>query len=385
MPQGASSPLTEILAMRTETIALPVLSPGAAHQLTVHRFGTAGARPHVHIQAALHADEIPGMICAVHLRELLAALEAAGKLLGSVTLVPVANPLGLGQVLFGHGMGRFAFGDGGNFNRDYPHLTPGAATRLEGRLGADPLANVAMIREALTEELEQWTVSSQVGTLKKELVRLALGADIVLDLHCDAEGALHLYTQPTSAETFASLGARLGSLATLVALESGGDPFDEVVSRPWVELAARFPDAAIPLGCQSTTVELRGQADVSHEFAASDAAAIIGFLHDQGILEGDAAAPAFEVPPVTALESAEPLTAARAGIIIYRAAAGERIEAGQCVAEIVDPLTGAVTPVVAQSEGVLFARSSSRFATPGKRLGKIAGASLKRTGKLLSQ
>jgi predicted deacylase len=224
-----------------------------------------------------------------------------------------------------------------------------------------------------------------VGALKKELVRLALGADIVLDLHCDAEGALHLYTLPTSAETFASLGARLGSTATLVAQESGGDPFDEVVSRPWPELAARFPEAAIPLACHSTTVELRGQADVSHEFAAHDAAAIIGFLHDCGMLAGDMAPPALSPPPVTALASAEPLIAGRAGIIVYRAAAGEQIAPGQCVAEIVDPLTGAVTPLVAQSGGVLFARSSSRFATPGKRLGKIAGASLMRTGKLLGQ
>lgn len=370
--------------MKTDLIDLPALNPGATHRLTVQRFGQSGARPQVYVQASLHADEIPGMICAVHLREALLALEAEGAIRGEVILVPVANPLGLGQVMFGHGIGRFALSDGGNFNRDFPHLTPGALKRVESMLGPDAAANVAAIRKALAEEVEAWAVSTQVGALKKELIRLAVGADIVLDLHCDAEGAMHLYTQPTSAETFAPLAAWLGSQATLVAQESGGDPFDEVFSRPWVELRARFPLAPIPLACHSTTVELRGQADVAHGTARADAAAIVAFLRHVGAIAGAAPPLPEEAGSVTPLASSEPLVAPHSGIIVYHAAAGAMIEAGDAVAEIIDPVTGTVTPVIAQSSGVLFARSGSRFATPGKRLGKIAGTRLQRTGKLLS-
>lgn len=370
--------------MRTDRIALPAASPGAAHHLTVQRFGQPGARPQVYIQAAIHADEIPGMICAVHLRERLAKLEAEGALRGEVVLVPVANPIGLGQVVFGHAMGRFALSDGGNFNRDFPCLTPGASRRVETALGADATRNVALIRAALAEEVEAWPAPTQAAALKKELMRLAIGADYVLDLHCDAEGAMHLYTQPTSAEIFGALGAWLGSKATLVAEVSGGDPFDEVFSRPWIELRARFPLAPIPLACHSLTVELRGQPDVSHDLARADAGAIVAFLQHVGAIAGQPPAPRSEPARVTPLESSEPLVAPHAGILVFKVEAGEVVRVGDVIAEIVDPLTGEATPVRSQSDGVFYARGGGRFATPGRRLGKIAGTNLKRSGKLLS-
>jgi hypothetical protein len=40
--------------------------------------------------------------------------------------------------------------------------------------------------------------------------------------------------------------------------------------------------------------------------------------------------------------------------------------------------------VRATTSGVLYARIATRWATPGTRLGKIAGATPVRTGKLLS-
>ncbi len=370
--------------MRTETIPLPVINPGAAHMLTVQRFGEAGARPQVYIQASLHADELPGMICAVHLREKLLAHEAAGQIGGEIVLVPVANPLGLGQTVFGHAMGRFSLPDGGNFNRDFPNLVPGASKRIEGKLGMNPAANVATIRTALAAEIDDWSAPTQAAMLKKELVRLAIGADLVLDLHCDAEGALHLYTQPTSAEFFAPYAAWLGSVATLTAQESGGDPFDEVFSRPWVELQQVFSQVPIPLASHSVTVELRGQADISHAFAEADAAAIIAFLQHQGAIGGTPPALPPSTVKATPLESAEPLIAPVAGIVVFRVEAGARVDKGDAIADIVDPISGEITTLSAQSSGVFFARNANRFTSPGRRLGKIAGTELKRTGKLLS-
>jgi predicted deacylase len=83
--------------MQTEQIALASPAPGVALALTVHRFGTPGARPRVYIQASLHADELPGMIAAHHLRERLTRLEAEGRIAGEIVLVPSANPIGLSQ------------------------------------------------------------------------------------------------------------------------------------------------------------------------------------------------------------------------------------------------------------------------------------------------
>jgi len=72
----------------------PLLSPSLTTQRSISsfHFGTPGSGQKVYIQASLHADELPGMMTAWHLKQKLAALEAEGRLAGEIILVPVANP-----------------------------------------------------------------------------------------------------------------------------------------------------------------------------------------------------------------------------------------------------------------------------------------------------
>lgn len=58
----------------------PLLSPapGTQRELVSLHYGTVGSEAgKAYIQASLHADELPGMLTAHHLRRQLAALEAA--------------------------------------------------------------------------------------------------------------------------------------------------------------------------------------------------------------------------------------------------------------------------------------------------------------------
>jgi predicted deacylase len=352
--------------------------------LHVLRFGEPGARPLVYVQGALHADEIPGMLAAHHLRERLTALEAQGRIRGEIVLVPFANPLGLNQRVLGGMVGRFDLADGANFNRLYPHLTDIVAERVGPDLGEDETENRDLIRSALIRAADEAEASTPAEHLKVALLRLAIGADVVLDLHCDSEAVMHLYTLTPQAEDFAPLAALLGCEAVLVATESGDEPFDEACSRPWFELRERFPGKPIPLACLSTTLELRGQADVSHDLAAADAEALVSFMIIRGAIEGSAP----RVPPArcepTPLAGSEPLLAPAAGMVVFHREVGERLSAGDVVADIVCPATGEVSPVATRSDGVLYARSGARFADAGKRLGKVAGTNLLRAGKLLS-
>ena len=80
----------------------------------------------------------------------------------------------------------------------------------------------------------------------------------MLDLHCDSEAALHLYTLTPLAGIGEELSAELGCRALLLADVSGDDPFDEAVTRPWVDVAAAAGGRPVPLACFSCTVELRG-------------------------------------------------------------------------------------------------------------------------------
>jgi hypothetical protein len=368
--------------MLSEIQTLRHASPGQQFSYRRLRFGPGA--PRATIQASLHADEVPAMLVAQKLRERLEALEAAGRLLGGVQLVPYANPIGLAQHLHGQHHGRFDLRDGVNFNRDYPALAARVAPRLEGRLGADEAANAALIRAALVEAVQEVEPATATQELKQQLLAQAVASEVVLDLHCDSEAAMHLYALTPQSELAAELGALLGCDAVLVATDSGDVPFDEACSTPWLHLRERFPAHPIPLGCFAVTVELRGEADVRHELAEQDADAIVEFLRRRGIVAGTPAPlPAARCAP-TPLAASEPITAPVAGVVVFRAAPGEWVEAGTAIADIVCPDSGAVTTLRCQGAGRLYARIATRWALPGKRLAKIAGTTLVRSGKLLS-
>jgi predicted deacylase len=370
--------------MQTDILTLASAAPGSRHELTVLRFGRRGAGPKAMIQAALHADEVPAMLVAAQLRRQLAQLEAEGQLHGEVVLVPYANPLGLAQQLLGQHQGRFALRDGINFNRHVPDLSATAVQALQGRLGDDAAANVAAVRQALREAASALTARHPVEDLKIRLLQLAVDADIVLDLHCDAEATLHLYGLTPQAGLCAELGALLGAQAVLLATESGDSPFDEACSRPWLVLQEAFSAHPLPLACFASTVELRGQADVDHGLAQQDAAAIVEFLRRRGVVAGRPAPLPVPCCEPTPLAGSEPVTAQHSGIVVFRQALGVRVEAGSTIADLVDIDSGEVQPLRAQSAGLLYARAATRWAAPGQRLAKIAGTSLARTGKLLS-
>lgn len=370
--------------MRTEMLTLAGASPGQTHTLKVLRFGHAGAGPKAYVQAALHADEVPALLVAQQLRGLLEAEEAAGRVVGEVVLVPYANPVGLGQAVLGQQQGRFDLRDGINFNREVPDLGAAAAAALEGRLGPDEATNTALARQALREAAAALSATDTVADLKIRLLQMAADADIVLDLHCDAEAALHLYALTPQADIAVELGRLLGARAILLATESGGGPFDEACSKPWLQLQQRFAGHPLRLGCFSTTVELRGQADTDHALARQDAAGLLEFLRRRGVLAGTPPALPAPLCQPTPLASSEPVASPLAGVLIFLRAPGETVAAGDAVAEVVCPDTGSVTPLRAQSAGVLYARIATRWVRAGERVCKIAGTALQRTGKLLS-
>jgi predicted deacylase len=218
--------------MRQQHHALKPATPGTEHWLTSLHFGAPGRGPKAFIQASLHADEVPGMLVAWHLRRLLAELQNAGRLLGEVVLVPAANPPGLSQfVLRGH-QGRFDLASGENFNRGYADLTDSVAQALAG----GPV-DVPRVRAALRDAVAALPAPTLLASLRKTLFALAVDADIVLDLHCDGEALLHGYTTPGCWPQAELLAACMGWHVALLAERSGGDPFDEACSMVWPQLA----------------------------------------------------------------------------------------------------------------------------------------------------
>jgi predicted deacylase len=363
----------------------PLISPalGTERHLTSFHYGPSGGQK-IYIQSSLHADELPGMLVAWALRKRLAALEAAGKLRGEIVVVPVANPIGLNQRLLGQMLGRFESATASNFNRHFHDLAELVMPRIEPRLSSSAQQNLLAVRAAMREALAEQTPKTELESLRLALQRLSYDADVVLDLHCDFEGALHLYTNPDLWPDVEPLARYLDAKASLFALNSIGNPFDEIHSFCWSALregyGERYP---IPNGTISVTIELRGQADVSYAFAEQDANAIIEYLTHRGVIEGTPAPlPTLEFG-ATPLAGVETLCAPISGVLVFRAPAGVRVEPGQPIADIVDPLTDRVVTITSSVVGVLYARQRTRFATAGLEVAWIAGDKPLRSGSLL--
>ena len=181
--------------MKTEIENLAGETPGIAYELVVHRLaGLDSSAPDAYIQSALHADERPGPAALHYLIPELVKAEAEGRLLGSVTLVPQANPVGAAQHLFSQHMGRFSSGNRTNFNRDFPIPDERGVRTLD-----QPSSAVFADRR-----------------LKSRLLELADNHPIVLDLHCDDEGVQYLYVPEPLWPEMSDLAACLDAQAAVL-------------------------------------------------------------------------------------------------------------------------------------------------------------------------
>nr|WP_295081122.1 succinylglutamate desuccinylase/aspartoacylase family protein [uncultured Roseateles sp.] len=370
--------------MATQTHRLISPAPGTQRELISLHYGQTGGQK-AYIQASLHADELPGMLVAYHLRKKLDALQAAGRISGEVILVPMANPIGLSQHLLYMHMGRFETQTGENFNRHYPEQTAAVAAAVEAELSADPAHNVKVIRRELKKAVDASPAHTELQSLRRTLMSLSCDADIVLDLHCDAQAVMHLYTETPCWPECDALARFLRSHLTLLAQDSGDNPFDEACSQIWWKLKAKFGERfAIPQACLSVTVELRGAVDVKHELAEQDAQHIIDFLAYRGLINGEAPALPEAIGDARPLAGSMPIQSTSTGVLSFLREVGETVQAGDVLAHVICPISATVTELKSPVDGLFFARDFLRFATAGMNVAKVAGKEATRTGKLLS-
>ena len=140
----------------------------------------------------------------------------------------------------------------------------------------------------------------------------------------------------------------------------------------------------IPQGSFSVTLELRGQGDVNHGLASLDCQAIIDYLIRFGAISGEPALLPDLPYPATPLAAVEPVATPLGGLLVFHALPGEYLEAGQLVAEVIDPIHDRVTPVHCRHAGLMYARSLRRMATAGMVIAHVAGLTPYRSGYLLS-
>lgn len=306
------------------------------------------------MQAGLHAGEWPSVGALHILSEKLRQAEAKGDLRSEITLVPFANPMGLNQSLFGALQGRFDTGTRTNFNRDFPLLER-----------PDPSL------------LPSGPMLTAVGRLKARLVELSLGADIILDLHCDDESLQYFYVHSALWPHVQDLAAALECDAVLQWQGDSDGAFEEAAIAPWLAQNKPDPDHKVV-----ATVELRGLADVSEQLAHKDAEGLMRFLIGRGAVAGQASDASWK--GVTGpLEWIDVIRAPVGGGIWFDVNPGDVVKKGDRVATILhhpgDP--DGATPVFAPQAGTVITRVANRVTRLGGDLLKIMGSGPSQTFK----
>ncbi len=358
-------------------------SLGAQREIVSLHFGQPDRGKKVYLQAGLHADEHPGMLTLHYLKSRLQALDEAGRLQGEIVLVPIANPIGLGNFVLGRQLGRFELSSRENFNRHYLDLAELVREQVAAELGADAEANVRLIRQSMRERLQALRPRTELESLRLCLMRLACDADVVLDVHCDSEAMVHLYVHSAQQAQGRVLAGYTGAHATLHATEQGGNSFDEAFTSVWYALQQAFPQQPIPMASFAVTLELRGINDVSHELADADAQALLDYLTHLGIIAGEAPPVPAPVCEPTPLCGVEVLNAPHAGIVAYRAPVGSWVEPGTALADVINPLSGQISTLTSGIAGMFYARVIERFTEANTELTFVAGREPLRQGCLL--
>ena len=306
------------------------------------RFEGDGSGPAVHLQAGVHADEIAGMLVLHLLMQRLQVAESAGRLKSHVTVVPQANPLGIGQFRQGRILGRFHDATGHNFNRGFDQ-------------------SAAMERPSTN--VQEW---------QKSLVQLAASAQVMLDLHTDDEALPYLYVH----RSFGSRGRELAAAMKMdvaIVWDDGGDgSFEETIIAPWLR-------DGVTVRHMAATLELRGQGDVSDRFAEQDAEGLYAWLCSSGVIDEPLTVADWPVE-LKDMAQMETILAPQPGVLIFEKELGDFVEEGQRFARILgrpgDPSSEVV--LHAEQAGRMVTRYRDRLVSQGMVVAKFTGSRVSR-------
>lgn len=322
--------------MDIERIPLDGDTPGQEFGIRVIRFHGSGNGPRVYLQAALHAHEMPGMAALDRLIPRLLDAEGEGRLKGSITLVPHANPIGLAQAVFGETLGRFDLNGRTNFNRSFPTEPP---DMLSGKSAAERLKSV--------------------------LLSLAVQADVVLDLHCDDEGPIYLYVAERQLSEGRRLARAIGGTVILTDKDTSFGTFDHAVADRWAS-ESRADDARF-----AATVELRGMIDVTPQLAEHDADGLYRYLVDVGAVIDELPPVVLAEPVVGDVDAAELIATPEPGVLFYLVEIGDWVAEGHRLVLVLTEAGTSPHEIIAPFDGLVMTRLDKRFARRGEHVIKV--------------
>ncbi|MCG9731928.1 M14 family metallopeptidase [Shewanella sp. Isolate13] len=287
--------------------------------------------PSVFIQANVHGAEVQGNAVIFQLMKQLEAMDVKGE----VTLLPLANPLGINQKSGEFTLGRFDPITGVNWNREYLDHKVDIASWYQAHSHLDDRALIQAYRSLLIESCQSHLNSEWGVTTGKRLAvtlqSMAHAADIVIDLHTGPKSCKHMYCP----EYDAASASYFSIPFTLVIPNDFGGAMDEAAFCPWWQLAeyAQSQGRALDVPVSAFTLELASQERIDMDDALNDAQGILAYLSHRGVID-DKLEPARMPRFGCYLKDYKKFHAPTAGMVEYKAELGKPLAAGETLANI---------------------------------------------------
>ena len=323
---------------------------------------------------------------------MLETADKLGKLNAEFFVFPMVNPIGMAQIYNHRHSGRFDFSTGINFNRNWPDLAECIISE-DGEIIKNLTQDVEENKNKVLSAVEKWISNQKPITalerLRLEIIKIAVGCDVVLDLHCDVQALNHIYIVPQLMPEYQDLADWMGSYVTLTAENSGGGSFDEIWPRLWIDMQRRCPDKPIPKPVLSATLEYRGLVDVEISLNRKDAENLMGFFSSRGFVNSITDNTCSPMPPALPFNATQIIKSEVTGLVCYEVQLGQDVTEGELIANILlldGPEAYRVkVPIYAGTSGIVFSMMLQKYIWRGQPIAKIAGkaALSERTGVLL--
>ena len=228
-----------------------------------------------------------------------------------------------------------------------PISTPASTTTGNGptcRHIGTPLSRPARRRRAFQRQPDpqscgQWIDAQQPRSAAEQLrlflLKEAHDSEFVLDLHCDSDSLLHIFTSPELMPELQDLADWMGAAAVLTAADSGGGSFDEVLPLLYRKMAQTNPGKPVPMASATATLEYRGHADSFDHYGEQDALRLFGFLAGRGLIEANPGPKPDSDRNGYAVRGDRNRPRAERRALAYRVDLAQRVQRGQPIADLI--------------------------------------------------
>jgi predicted deacylase len=342
---------------RLKFTRIPVRTSPSGNEVSIPVYFFKGKNPKAkkaYLQSSIHGAELQGNAVIFHLIEYL----KKNAPLGDVTLVPLANPVGMDRKTGEYTDGRFDTVTGENWNRAYWNA---ALDEIKEKL------SISQIKERILKVIRK-KLNSPLRFAEKlalTLQEMAMQADCVLDLHNANESLPYLYSVESALPDALYLGfPHIISMPPVF-----GGALDETIFAPWAKFQKQFAlkDSEIP---QGYTLELGSHERVSFADGKNQTDGILEYLKHQGVITGRAKKP--EAAIVADIQDYKTIYAGAGGLYDFKIGTGSVIKKGAVIAEKLSFLAkgGVKTPVLAPYDFLPTLRYSSGAVNEGDELFK---------------